>query len=179
TVLSRASVFYSGFTLEAAEQVCAGDEVEPADILDICDQLVRKSLVTVDRAGGGIRYGLLETIRQFGEEQLVNQAESERVRARHARYFAEDSSIKFRLWLSPDQLAAYHWLDHEIDNLRAAFRWALDHADIDSAATIASNVGDMARFRAREEAALWAEEVVDAARTARHRRLGVLLTWAA
>jgi tetratricopeptide (TPR) repeat protein len=64
-------------------------------------------------------------------------------------------------------------------NLRAAFRWARGHGEIDIAATIASGIGDMARFRLRGEAATWAAEIVEAARAARHRRLMVLLTWAA
>ena len=74
---------------------------------------------------------------------------------------------------------AYEWLDLEINNLRVAFRWALEHDDVDSAARIASDVGDMGRFRLREEAANWAEEVVDKARAVRHKRLAVLLTWCA
>src|SRR5581483_9242876 len=89
TVLARISAFYGGFSLEAAETVCAGGEIAASDILDICDSLVRKSLVNVERSGTTIRYGLLETIRQFAEEQLVAMSEGERARARHARYFAD------------------------------------------------------------------------------------------
>ena len=178
TVLARISVFYGGFSLEAAESICNGGEIAAYEILDICDSLVRKSLVNVERSGAGIRYGLLETIRQFAEEQLVAMSEAEAVRARHARYFADDAGAKFKLWLSPKQPAAYDWLDREIDNLRAAFRWAIDRADIDVAARIASNIGDMGRFQMREEAMLWAEEIVDAARAAEHRQLIYLLTWA-
>ena len=179
TVLARASVFYGGFSLEAAEMVCAGGDIVAADVLDICDSLVRKSLVTVERSASDIRYGLLETIRQFAEEQLIATGEAEAVRVRHAGYFAADSDTKFKIWLSPRQLTTYEWLDREIDNLRAAFRWAKDRANTDIAARIASNIGDMARFRMREEAANWAEEIVDAARAIKHRRLAVLLTWAA
>jgi predicted ATPase len=178
-VLSRASVFAGGFALEAAERVCSGDGIAADDILDLLDSLVRKSLLTVDRSTDRVRYGLLETIRQFSEEQLAAIGESEAVRTGHARYFADDSDSNFKNWLSPRQLMAYQWLDREIDNLRSAFRWASDHADIDAAARIASNVGDMARFRLRDEAANWAAEIVDAARQVRHRRLAVLLTWAA
>jgi predicted ATPase len=179
TVLARASVFSGGFSLEAAESACAGGEIVAADILDICDSLVRKSLVTVERSDSRIRYGLLETIRQFGEEQLVAARQAEMAYLQHARYFAEDSDAKFKIWLSPHQSTTYDWLDREIDNLRAAFRWAKDQGNTDIAARIASNVGDMARFRMREEAAHWAEEIVDAARAVKHRRLAVLLTWAA
>jgi predicted ATPase/class 3 adenylate cyclase len=177
--LSRVSVFAGGFTLKAAEQVCSGDDIAAGDILDILDSLVRKSLIIVDRSGDGLRYGLLETIRQFAQEQLGHIGEDETVRIRHAQYFAGDSDAQFAIWLSPRQFSAYQWLDDELDNLRSAFRWANDRGNVDIAARIASNVGDMARFRLRDEAANWAAEIVDAARTVRHRRLPVLLTWAA
>jgi tetratricopeptide (TPR) repeat protein len=149
------------------------------DVLDLLDQLIRKSLVTVERSGNVVRYGLLETIRQFAEEQRTAMGEGEAIRIRHAQYFAEDSDAHFKIWRSPRQLAAYEWLDREMGNLRATFRWASDHGEVDVAARIASNIGDMARFRVRDEAANWAGEIVDAARRVRHRRLAVLLTWAA
>ncbi len=175
-VLSRASVFAGDFTLEAAERVCAS--AEPIDVLDLLDSLVRKSLMTAVRLDNAMRYSLLETIRQFGEEQLVAMGEGDAVRLRHAQFFADDSVTQFGNWRSPRQLAAYEWLDCELDNLRSAFRWAVDHQCVDIAALIASNIGDMARFRLRDEAATWAAEIVDAARQIRHRRLAVLLTWA-
>jgi hypothetical protein len=178
-VLARASVFAGGFALEAAEALCSGGEVAAGDVLDILDSLVRKSLVTADRTADRVRYGLLETIRQFAEEQCVAMGEGQSLRHRHARHFAAESDVHFKIWLSPRQPAAYEWLEREMDNLRVAFRWAKDRGDVDVAARIASNVGDMARFRLRDEAANWAEEIVEAARNVEHRRLVVLLTWAA
>ncbi len=178
-VLTRASVFAGGFTLQAAEAVCSGGEVGPDNVLDLLDSLVRKSLVHVYRGNSIPRYGMLETIRQFAEEQCAAMGERESIFVRHAQFFADESDFQFKNWLSPRQSSAYEWLDRELDNLRAAFLWAREQPDIDFAARIASNVGDMARFRLREEAANWAEEIVDAARTAGHRRLVVLLTWAA
>ena len=178
-VLSRLAVFAGGFTLAGAERVCAGGEIESAEILDLLDSLVRKSLLRVERCGSGLRYTLLETIRQFCEEQLADIGESEELGIRHTRYFCEDSDFYFNTWLSPQQPLAYEFLDCEIANLRKAFRRAHGLGDIASAGRIASNVGDMARFRMREEAANWAAEIVAEARRTRHPRLAVLLTWAA
>ncbi len=175
-LLACLAVFSGGFTAQAAEQVCG--HRGPEGLLDVLDQLVRKSLVTIERAGKG-RYGMLEPIRQFAEEQLALSNEGDAARLRHARLFADDSDAHFRVWRSPNQPAAYEWLDREIGNLRTAFRWASDHNEIDLAARIAANIGDMARFRLREDASTWAADVLDAARQVRHSRLAVLLTWAA
>jgi predicted ATPase len=177
-LLRRASVFAGGFTLEAAEAVCSGDDFDAVDVVDLLDSLVRKSLLTTERSGPEVRYGLLETIRQFGEEQLAAAGESEAIRARHAEFFARQSDAMFEIWRSPRQRIAHEWIDREIDNLRAAFRWAVDRDSAATAVTIAANVGDLARFRLRHEAAHWAAEVADVARAMRHPRLSVLLTWA-
>jgi predicted ATPase/DNA-binding winged helix-turn-helix (wHTH) protein len=177
--LSRCAVFAGGFSLEAAEQVCTGAEAGEADILDLLDGLVRKSLVQVDRSGPVVRYGLLETFRQFGDEQLKAMGESEAARDRHAHHFAGESRVNFDLWRSPRQIEAYRWLDREMGNLRAAFRWAVDRGDIETAGNLASNLGDMGVFQLRDEVKHWAAEIVDAARRVRHRRLPMILTWVA
>jgi len=85
-------------------------------------------------------------------------------RRAHARFVADDSDARFALWRSPRQREAHQWLDREMGNLRIAFRWAMEHADVDVAARIASNIGDMARYRLRDEPSGWAAEVVDAIR---------------
>ena len=80
---------------------------------------------------------MLETIRQFGEEQLLQTGEADAVRAAHARYFAERETDVYILWDSPRQRETYTWLTVELANLRTAFRWATDHGDLDAAAAIA------------------------------------------
>ena len=177
-VLSRASVFAGGFTLEAAEQICSGGIVAPADVMDLLDSLVRKSLVNVEHVESGARYAQLETIRQFGGEQLAEFGESNAARNRHAEFFAGESTAMFDVWLSPRQLVAYQWLDREIDNLGSAFHWSADAGDTEVAITIAANIGDLARMRLRYEAFDWAAQMAEAARSVRHRRLAVLLSWA-
>ena len=177
-LLARCSVFAGGFTLEAAEQVATGSAAEPVDMLDLLDSLIRKSLVTVERSGNATRYGLLETIRQFAEEQLAATGESEVTRRRHALFFIADSDAHFQIWRGPQQVAAHRWFEREIDNLRVAFRWAVERDEVELAAQLASNLGDMGRFQQREEVAGWAGEILPAARRIRHRRLPVLLTWA-
>ena len=178
-LIARTSVFAGGFTLEAAEQVCAVGAVDVADVVDLLDSLVSKSLLYVERPAGTTRFAVLETIRSFGAEKLTEAGEVDAIRRRHAEFFARQADEFFVIWRSPRERDAYEWLDLEINNLRVAFRWALENDDVDSAARIASDVGDMGRFRLREEAANWAEEIVDKARAVRHKRLAVLLTWCA
>ena len=180
--LARVSVFAGGFTLEAAERVCEsaneGAAIASSEVLDLLDSLTRKSLLTVGRGGEVARFGMLETIRQFAADRLVDRHEAAATRRTHARFMADDSDLQFGVWRSPRQREAHDWLDREMSNLRVAFRWAMQHADIDVAARIASNIGDMARHCLRDEAAGWAAEIVDAARKVWHRRLCVLLNWA-
>jgi predicted ATPase/class 3 adenylate cyclase len=179
-VLDRASVFAGGFTLQAAEFVCVEGDITEFDICDILDSLVRKSLLYVESGDDCTRYGILETIRTFAAERLSQDEErAHTVRLMHGRLYASESDESFVLWRSPREIEAYQWLDLEINNLRKAIRWSIGNKEVDIAARIASNVGDMGRFRLIEEAANWAEDVVDLAREARHPRLAVLLTWCA
>ena len=135
TLLNRCSVFAGGFDLAGACAV-AGSEDEFAT-LDLLDALVRKSLLVADRSSGQTRFSMLETIRQFAEDQLAADGEAEQTRAAHARYFAGLEADVLALWDSPRQREAYVWFTVELANLRAAFRWAADHDDLDTAAAIA------------------------------------------
>ena len=71
SLLARCSVFAGGFDLQSACAVAGFDDTDDYAILDLLDALVRKSLLVVDRSVGRARYSMLETIRQFAEEQLV------------------------------------------------------------------------------------------------------------
>ena len=102
---------------------------------------MRKSLLVADRSAGRTRFSMLETIRQFAEEQLVARGEASEIRVAHSRYFAGREADILALWDSPRQREAYDWFTVELANLRTAFRWAADQGDLDVAATIASYAG--------------------------------------
>src|SRR6201981_2767861 len=76
TVLERCSVFAGGFDLQSACAVAGSDDLDDYAILDRLDALVRKSLLVADRSSGRTRFSMLETIRQFAEEQLVASGEA-------------------------------------------------------------------------------------------------------
>src|SRR4030095_16160100 len=88
TLLERLSVFAGGWTLEAAEAICAGGNLERYDVLDLLTQLVNKSLVVPDsESDSEVRYRLLETIRQYARERLLEAGGSDKVRERHLDYY--------------------------------------------------------------------------------------------
>jgi predicted ATPase/class 3 adenylate cyclase len=184
-VLQRTSVFSGGFSLPAATTVCGSGpdgDLDEFQMLDVVDSLVRKSLANVERTATGPRFTMLETIRQFAEERLAESAESaesENVRDRHASYFADQAEAAFELFRSPQEAQAYQFVDDEIANVRAAFRWAVDHGRADAAIRIAACVHQAARMRLRTETFGWAAEVVDLARRIEHPKLPLLLTMAA
>jgi predicted ATPase len=164
-LLGRCAVFAGGFDLAAATDVCgAGRDLDEYGVLDLLDSLVRKSLVNAEPGASGTRYSLLETIRQFAEEQLAAANETETIRDRHARYFAAEIVRQWEeVWPTPDAQAALDWADTEFFNMREGFRWAADRADLDTAAAIAAHAGVLLFFRHRFEPVQWAEEILESA----------------
>jgi tetratricopeptide (TPR) repeat protein len=122
---------------------------------------------------------MLETIRQFAEEQLVARGEASEIRAAHSRYFAGREAEILALWDSPRQREAYDWLTVEFANLRAAFRWAADHGDLDAAAAIATYAALLGICVDNYEPIAWAEELIEPARGLDHPRLAFLYAIAA
>ncbi|OBA84384.1 cyclase [Mycobacterium sp. 1164966.3] len=173
-VLERCSVFAGGFDLQSACAVAGFSDSEVLDeygVLEILDALVRKSLLLADRSSGRTRFSMLETIRQFAEEQLVARDEAFEIRAAHSRYFAGREADILALWDSPRQREAYDWLNVELANLRTAFRWAADHGDLDAAAAITTCAAFLGSSLGNAEPTTWAEELVQPLRAVDHPRL--------
>ena len=168
-------MFAGGFDLQSACAVAGSDDLDDYAVLDLLDALVRKSLLVADRSSGRTRFSMLETIRQFAEEQLVASGEAAEVRTAHARYFAGRETDILALWDSPRQREAYDWFTAELANLRTAFRWAADHGDLDIAATIATYAGFLGLSASRiMSRSAWAEELIEPARAVDHPRLAFL-----
>jgi len=138
-LLRRLSVFAGGWALEAAEEICTGKGIDAYDILDLLTQLVNKSLVVVmnqDR-GGETRYRMLETIRQYAREKLLETGDSEIIRQQHLAYFVKlVKQAEPELYRS-DQLRWLNRLDDELDNLRMALEWAFIN-DVEAGLRIAA-----------------------------------------
>jgi predicted ATPase/transcriptional regulator with XRE-family HTH domain len=126
----RLSVFSGGFTLEAAEEVCAFGEIGPEEILELLARLTEHSLVTVSTDADGTRYGMLKPLRQYALERLKESGESAAARERHAARFlalAEGAQPHF---LGPEYQVWSGRLEREHDNLRDALRFAREAGDL-------------------------------------------------
>jgi len=174
-LLDRCSVFTSGFDLQSACAVAGfADASDDFATLDLLNALVRKSLLIADRSSGRTRYSMLETIRQFAEEQLVARGEASEIRNAHACYFAGREVDVLALWDSLRQREAYDWFTIELANLRTAFRWAADRGDLEVAAPIATYAAWLGGMTETHESMAWAEELIEPARAVDHPRLGAL-----
>lgn len=125
-VFRRLGAFIGGRTLEALEAVCSGDGVEEYEILDLLQQLVDKSLVTVERdSADDFRYTLIESVWQYAKEKLNLSGEAESLHNRHLEYFLKLAEEAMPHLEGPDQI---NWLDRcqrEFYNFRAALQWAI------------------------------------------------------
>jgi predicted ATPase len=123
-MLRRLSVFVGGFDLKAAEAVCVDGGLESYDVADLLSSLVNKSLVTAERSSSSLRYRLLETIRQYAADQLI-QSEGEeqmiRLRQLHAEHYLALCLEAGRQMEGPSQGAWLRRLDLEYDNMLATF----------------------------------------------------------
>lgn len=129
-LFDRLAVFAGGWTLEAAEAVAGGDGIEADDVLELLGRLVDKSLVLVDPGEPGpVRYRLLETLRQYGQERSRARGEGDAVARRHAAYFVEFAHGAERAFFGPSEPQALQRLEAEHDNVRGALRWLIAAGD--------------------------------------------------
>jgi non-specific serine/threonine protein kinase len=162
-LFGRLSVFASGWTLEAAETVGAGDGIEKEDVLDVLLRLVDKSLVVARTSGdGGARYRMLEPVRQYALERLKESGEVDATRSRHAVFFlalAEEAEevtggARQALWLER--------LEQEHDNFRAALSWAVDRREAELGLRLSAALGGFWFIRGYfTEGHLWLTETLE------------------
>jgi predicted ATPase/class 3 adenylate cyclase len=142
TMFRRLSVFAGGWTIEAAEAVCAGDGIELSEILGLLLRLVDKSLILMDEQSAETRYHMLETIREYAHGQLWESSEADNVQQQHLAFFLQFAEKDEP---EPEADELYQWrqlLESELDNLRAALDWSFKN-DVVSGLCLA---GIMGRF---------------------------------
>jgi predicted ATPase/DNA-binding XRE family transcriptional regulator len=140
--------FTGGGTLEAAEAICGGDD--GGAFLDRLATLASSSLLRLREVAAGeppdaapdtLRVRMLETIREFGSEQLEARAEAGLVRQRHAAYYLALAETAAPELTGPGAAAWLTRLDTEHDNLRNALGWARERHDRDMSVRLASALG--------------------------------------
>ena len=159
-VLDRLSVFAGGCDLAAAEVVAAGDDLDAFEVDDVLSQLVDKSLVVADDTNRGVRYRLLETIRQYAQERLEASGDLAPVRSAHADYYvglAESAGPRLR---SRELPAWARRIERETDNFRIVVDWAVDTAQPELALRLVAQLrghGHATGYSAME----WADTAIE------------------
>ncbi|AQZ66643.1 hypothetical protein BKM31_38985 [[Actinomadura] parvosata subsp. kistnae] len=137
---ARLSVFAGSFDVGAAAQVC-GDERLPGErIPELLSALAAKSLLIWEPTGGGERYRMLDTIREFGAFYLHQLGEQDELRHRHLDHYRALARAGDAAWLGPDQFAWYDRMTAEHDNLRSALEFALAHPGDQAALELAGDL---------------------------------------
>jgi predicted ATPase/DNA-binding CsgD family transcriptional regulator len=121
----RASVFGGSFDLEAVEQICSGDGLEPGDILDLVTGLVAKSILLREDDGPRVRYRLLHTLREYGGNRLAQSGTEAVARMRHLDYYQRLAGQATAAWFGPDMLPWLELLRAEHSNLRLALEYCV------------------------------------------------------
>jgi len=184
-VFRRLAVFSGGFTLTAASQVAAGDDIPAERMLELLTRLADKSLLRVDHTGAGARYHLLATVRDYARERLAEAAEDGPARRAHLRCYVDlaeraEQRLEYReRHLSSDRDAGSlsrggGWgpgrvertldrLDAETPNLRAGLEFARESGDAVAALRIAGPLGRYAYLRGHyHEIRQWMDAAVTA-----------------
>lgn len=127
-------VFRGSFSLDAAEAVCADQQLLAEQILPLLRRLVDQSLVIFDNSEHDVRYRLLEPIRQFASEQLTLRHGEQAVYERHAAFFLDFAERAAPKLESVEQITWLDQLEVEYSNLRVVIRWLIDQQDVERAA---------------------------------------------
>ena len=141
-VFRRLSVFAGGWTLEASEVVVSDESVGKSEVLELLSELVEKSLAIAELTAesGGVRYRLLDSIRQYALEKLEQSGEAEDVMQAHAEYFlalAEEAEPEL---IGPREAEWFERLEEELDNFRAALSWASEYGEAELGLRLAGSL---------------------------------------
>lgn len=139
-VLRRLSVFSHGASLEAAERICAGDTVEPDQVLELLTALTEKSLLLAE-GDGAPRYRMIGTIKEYARHRLTEAGETNRARHTHLAYFTELVETAEPNLRRAEQLDWLATLETEHGNIGAAMRGALAAGEAQAAMRLAASAG--------------------------------------
>jgi predicted ATPase/class 3 adenylate cyclase/DNA-binding CsgD family transcriptional regulator len=127
----RLAIFAGGFTLEAAERVCTGADIDEFAVLELLSQLVDRSLVQMEENDDDTRYRLLEPVRVYARQKLADTGEAPAIRDRHRAFFVEFVERAEPGLETPAMLQWVGRLQRDHDNIRAAIDWSVESRDTD------------------------------------------------
>ncbi len=172
-VFARLSVFAGGFGLDAVETVCTDPRHGEVAVARLLVNLVDKSMVQVVDPEVP-RYRLLETLRDFGHDRLAS-ADRIEMQARHARCYLALAEQAATALAGPTEAEAITIIDHDFDNLRAAYLWALEHRDVDVALGLVAALREYSFRTMRAEVVGWADHALRLPGAAAHRLAPLVL----
>ena len=178
-LLRRVAVFRGSWTLEAAEQVCAGDGIQGGHVVELIAQLMDKSLISGEGRTRKPRYRLLETVLRYAEEKLVQSDKAEDVRIRHCNWILELAEHTRRKLEGPDQDMWLDELDLWNEDLRSALEWSFKndrHAVFRLAAALGYFWFNRSYF---EEGTQWLKKILATRDSSEHPRERIRVLYAA
>ncbi|MDQ6669810.1 MAG: helix-turn-helix domain-containing protein, partial [Chloroflexota bacterium] len=134
-LLARLAPFAGGWSLPDVEAVCRDQILPVEDVAERLGNLVDQSLVVVEQRVKGVRYRLLETMRQYAAERLIEFGEAEMAHRRHRDHYLD---LAERVPASRFDGQHFDWLTEEADNIRAALRWSIDQGEPDAGLRLAN-----------------------------------------
>ncbi|WP_043263506.1 hypothetical protein [Streptomyces sp. CT34] len=126
---ARLTVFAGQFDLDAVEYVCSGPELPAGELLDVVGELVAQSVLVREDTAAGVRYRMLDTVRDYGAGWLAATPDGERLRRRHRDWYLGLATWCELDWFGPRQAEIAARIDAELPNLRVALEQSLESAD--------------------------------------------------
>jgi predicted ATPase len=159
-VFQRLSTAAGSFDLAAAEAISTGGVVEEFDVLDAVGHLVDKSMVLAEVGPRGVRYRVLETLRQFGADRLAEQPDADEVHDRHAAHYLDRAAAMLGSSRRSAYANAYDEIDVDLDNYRNAIAHLLSGGRADAAARGLVAMAGYWQTRRPREGLRWQQQVL-------------------
>ncbi len=160
---ARLSVFAGSFTLAAAEQVGASGEPAEQDVIDLLGGLVDKSVVQRAEGLTEHRYRMLDTLREYGAEQLEASGQTQEYARRHQDFFLQMARQAGQEWMSDQQVEWGSRLAADFDNFRVAMDFAIAHPGSGAALALVNGLWGLWQGKSRlTEARRWIDKALAA-----------------
>jgi len=135
----KLSIFASGWTLEAAEEICSDENMLEQEIFDTINDLAKKSIIVYNQEKD--RFRMLETIRQYGMEKLTSSGESDRIEEKHLKYYLRLADIPGNKLRGKEGGYWMNLLNNEANNVEKALNRALEDPEGEDGLSLALNMG--------------------------------------